>query len=138
MSDYQTAISDLQRLDSQCYDTPLTADQWSQVTSSRDYRVQAGYDKSGSLISYFVGRVQREGDGDCLKLLRLGVSPGVRRRGVCRQLLTEISNINCELELRETNLPGLQAAVKCGFEVVGLHRGRFSDCDGVLLYRKAQ
>ncbi len=138
-TNYDTAIADLMRLDRLCYsDSPLTLDQWHQITARADYQVFAGLDDNNNRIGYGIGRTCREGDSDCLKLLRLGVDPGCRRRGVARGLLQQLAGVNVELELRETNVTALKAAVACGFAPVGVHRGRFDDCDGVLLYRQGK
>lgn len=119
-------------LDRECYpDRPLSSTQWRKVLREVDGLSCWLFPDQKT---YCVLQSAVEGGCPVVRLLRLGVGVGERRKGHGKALLGRIV-WNCEAIVSERNLPALKLLCGCGFAVMGLIG---ADRDRVVLYRSAK
>lgn len=87
-------------------------------------------ERSGHILGYAVFYFA----GFEAHIMNIAVHPGVRRRGLAREMLSRVLALarrkaveECFLEVRESNIPARGLYEKLGFEAVGRRKGYYQE-----------
>jgi ribosomal-protein-alanine N-acetyltransferase len=128
------------RLEAACFDDPWPAGDYEMLIGSGAIEVEL-LEAGGVPLAYAVFQLL---PGET-ELLRLGVAPGARRRGLARRLLTSAldrlragGRPACHLEVRTDNEAARALYESLGFRPAGLRRGYYRDGADAVRYVREQ
>ncbi len=127
-------LDPLLRLERRCFDSPWAPQAFEQELSHPHAELWLAYAEEGGENVEPIGYVDFWVVAGEISLLNLAVDPGARRRGLGQKLLALMEDVGREssgevvfLEVRRSNLPGLELYRKFGFVQVGIRKGYYSD-----------
>ena len=79
-------------------------------------------------------------NADEMEILRIGVVPEKRGRGIAASLISTLAKKgkNIILEVRESNIPARKLYKKCGFTEIGKRKNYYNNGETAVIYRLSQ
>jgi len=130
----ETDLDPLLRLERRCFESPWAPQAFEQELVHPQAELWLAYVEEDGEDAEPIGYVDFWVVAGEVSLLNLAVDPRLRRRGLARQLLALMEEVGREnsgevvfLEVRRSNLPGLELYRNFGFVQVGIRKGYYSD-----------